>query len=385
MKTKIISAGTAFAWFFWVSSTVGLSLNVNSKSSICAAAYQIVDGELDYYEGIRYGGTVGMFTWPYYWWHAGEVFGGWVDYWAFCAKNNDTFSGILFDAMYSQRGANNNYMPQNQTVTEGNDDQGVWGMTLMQAVERNFTNPKQHTWLYLTQSLFNTMNSRWNTTTCNGGLKWQIFTYLNGFYYKNTISNGSLFQLAARLYRFTGNKYYLDVAEKVWTWALGIGLINTEKNTWEIYDGATESTNCTELTKWKWSYTYGIFMSGSAYLYNATGDPKWRDATLHFVNASSYFFNNTVMTEMTCATVDKCNEDESAKAAARSCSGDETNTCGFNWSEDGWDGVWGLGEQMSALETIMSLITYKQVPLTPKTGAQNRGGNVKAGINTSAG
>ncbi|KAM9905911.1 hypothetical protein OXX79_001870 [Metschnikowia pulcherrima] len=396
-------------------SASSLLLDVYSNASICAAAKEIVQGQMDYYEGIKYGGTVGMFGFPYYWWHAGEVFGGWVDYWAFCAKDNETFSQILFDAMYAQRGEFNNYMPENQTVTEGNDDQGVWGLALMQAVERNFTNPEDHSWLFFTQALFNTMNNRWNTSTCGGGLKWQIFTYLNGYYYKNSISNGALFSLAARLYRFTGEKFYLDVAEKVWEWMLGIGLIDTSDVVWHLHDGATEGTNCTQFTSWQWSYTYGIFLSGSAYLYNATGERKWKEATLKFANASSYFFNGTIMTETTCSTVGRCNNDQrsfrslfsrglgltaalipqirnrilngwlkpSAKAAAQSCSGDARSTCGYNWAADGWDGKWGLGEQMGALEVILSLITSKVVPLTPDTGAYNVGGDVNAGNDTA--
>ncbi|KAM9912128.1 hypothetical protein OXX69_002860 [Metschnikowia pulcherrima] len=414
MQLGFISAIPALC--LWLTAAFALSLDTSSDDSVCAAAKEVVQGQMNYYMGIRYGGTVGMFSQPYYWWHAGEVFGGWVDYWAFCASDNDTFTEILYNAMYDQRGSDNNYMPSNQSMTEGNDDQGVWGMAIMQAVERNFTNPEDHSWLYMMQATFNSMNNRWDSTTCNGGLRWQIFTWNNGYTYKNSIANGCLFHLAARLYRYTGEELYLEVAEKVYEWMWGVGFFSEDSDGFIIYDGAEDTTNCTDLTVHKWSYTYGIFMAGSAYLYNATGDEKWRTATTQIVDVSSYFFNNSIMTETTCATSNQCNTDQrsfrslfsrclgltavlvpdtntkimnwlttSAQAAASSCSGgDDGITCGQNWAFGGWDGYYGLGEQMSALECIMSLITTQHDPLTPSTGGSDVGSDVSAGNNTNA-
>lgn len=364
--------------------------------------------------GIRNGGTVGMFSPPYYWWHAGEVFGGWVDYWYFCQQNNETFTNLLSDAMYHQRGANNDYMPSNQSMTEGNDDQGVWGMAIMQAVERNFTN-QDKSWLYLIQAVFNTMNNRWDDSTCGGGLRWQIFAWNSGYNYKNSIANGCLFHIAARLYRFTEEQMYLDTANKVYLWMWNVGFFSNNPS-FIIYDGAEDTTNCTSLTVHKWSYTYGIFLAGSAYLYNATGDQKWLTSVNTILEASSFFFNNSIMTELTCQPYGTCNNDQrsfrslfsrclgltaslvpstydqivnnwlvpSAKGAAASCSGDGHDTCGQNWSLGTWDQVYGLGEQMSAMEVIMSMLTTKQVPLTPSTGGSSVGGDTSAGNTTTS-
>ncbi|OBA24144.1 mannan endo-1,6-alpha-mannosidase [Metschnikowia bicuspidata var. bicuspidata NRRL YB-4993] len=403
------------ASFLWLSSVLALSLDVNSDESVCAAAKEIVQGEMNYYEGITYGGTVGMFSAPYYWWHAGEVFGGWVDYWAYCASDNDTFTEILYDAMYAQKGDDYNYMPLNQSLTEGNDDQGVWGMAIMQAVERNFTNPTDHSWLYMIQAIFNSMNNRWDTTSCNGGLRWQIFTWNNGYTYKNSIANGCLFHIAARLYRYTGEDLYLEVAEKVYDWMWDVGYFVEEDGELIIYDGAETTENCTDLTMYEWSYTYGIFMSGYAYLYNATGETKWKTAAQDVIDASSYFFNGSIMTETTCAYSDVCNTDQrsfrslfsrclgltatlipdtydtiftgwlvpSAQGAAESCSGGTDGiTCGMNWAYGGWDGKYGLGEQMSALDCVMSMITVDHDPLTLLTGGSSEDSDVSAGNDT---
>ncbi|KAK6197081.1 cell wall mannosidase [Scheffersomyces amazonensis] len=392
----------------------GLQLtSTTDKDSICNVAKYIANGELNYYEGLKYGGVVGMFAPPNYWWNAGEAFGGLLDYFTFCEPTNDTLKELIFDGMYHQAGAGYNYIPSNQSMTEGNDDQGVWGMAIMQAVERNFTDPPEHSWLSMTQAVYNTMNSRWDTSYCDGGLRWQIFTWNSGYDYKNSIANGCLFHLAARLARYLGNDTYVETAEKVWDWMYGVGFMVHTQQGFVLYDGADISTNCTDITKYQWSYTYGIMMAGCAYLYDFTNDDIWLERTQELVDTSNFFFNNSIMTEMQCAPSNKCNNDQrsfrslfarclgltnvlvnstditsqiehwldvSSVAAAQSCSGGSDGvTCGFNWSVQGWDGVYGLGEQQSALETVLSLLT--EMPLSAKTGGVSQS-EVNAGLNT---
>lgn len=76
----------------------------------------------------------------------------------------------------------------------------------------------------------------------------------------------------------------------------------------------------------------------------------------------------------------------SALAAAQSCSGGTDGvTCGNKWWVEGWDGVYGVGEQMSALEVIQSnLISRVKGPLSDSNGATSRGdvgaGGGEAGV-----
>lgn len=393
-----------------------IDLNINDKDSICSAAKIVSDGMWNYYEGFKRGGTVGMFASPNYWWNAGEAFGGLVDYFTYCDSDNSTLEKWIYDGMYHQAGDNYNYIPSNQSTTEGNDDQGVWGMAIMEAVERNFTNPELHSWLEMAQAIFNTMDARWDTEHCGGGLRWQIFTWNSGYNYKNAISNGCLFHIAARLARYTGNESaYLPTAERVWNWMEEVNFLTEEDNgNLRIYDGANIEENCTDVTDLRWSYTYGIFMAGCAYLYNVTGDETWKFRTHEIVEAATnYFFtkDDKVMQETTCQPHKKCNNDQrsfrslfsrclgltmviipdfedmirpyletSAEAAAQSCSGGSDGvTCGENWSASGWDGVYGLGEQMSSLEVILSLIAEE--PISVQTGGTNRS-NYAAGTDT---
>ena len=66
----------------------------------------------------------------------------------------------------------------------------------------------------------------------------------------------------------------------------------------------------------------------------------------------------------------------SAKAAAGACSGGKDKvTCGMQWTQPGkWDGSFGVGEQMSALEVVQSLL-YPQVkpPFTAYEGGTSIG------------
>lgn len=128
-----------------------------------------------------------------------------VDYWYY--TGDTTYVAEVKEAIIWQAGDDYDFMPTNQTKSEGNDDQGFWGMAAMTAAEANFSNPDTGIpgWVAMAQAVFNLMATRWDDTTCGGGLRWQIFTFNTGYTYKNSIANGCFFNIAARLARYTGN------------------------------------------------------------------------------------------------------------------------------------------------------------------------------------
>lgn len=83
----------------------------------------------------------------------------------------------------------------------------------------------------------------------------------------------------------------------------------------------------------------------------------------------------------------------SAQAAAAQCSGGSDGvTCGLQWTKGAvWDGLYGVGEQMSALEVIQSnMIDQVAGPVTNSTGGTSQGnpsagtgGTSPTGINTN--
>ena len=265
----------------------------------------------------------------------------------------------------------------------------------MSAVEVQFPNPPagQPQWLTLAINTFNTMVPRWDMEKCNGGLRWQVFEKNAGWDYKNSISNGAFFQLAARLARYTGDANYVTWAEKIWNWCENVGLISKD---YAVYDGTDRNNNCSDVNHLEWSYNNAIFIYGAAALANMTQSKVWIDRTNGLLAASSRFFspfpNSTnIMFEAACETVSTCNVDQfsfkaylarwlaktaiiapwtkdtiyallepSAIAATSSCvqSGTEVS-CGSHWYTGGFDGISGLGQQLSALEVVSSLLAFK--------------------------
>lgn len=289
----------------------GIDLDVDSLDSLKNATALVAYGLMDYYTGLEYGRTIGMFSDPYYWWEAGGAWGSMLDYWWY--MENDTYNDVITQALLYQTGTHYDYMPLNQTTTEGNDDQAFWGFAVMAATERNFPNPPEDKpqWLYLAQAVFNTMASRWDDSTCGGGLRWQIFTWNSGYDYKNSVSNAALFHIAARLARYTRNNTYVEWAEKVYDWMQSIELlVDKDPTSYFVYDGATVDENCTDTVKYQWTYNQGLMLSGSAYLYNYTESETWHVRTKNFLQSANVFFNNSILYEAACQGSDTCNTDQ---------------------------------------------------------------------------
>lgn len=233
---------------------------------------------MQYYKGNQSGQTPGILPGPppagdYYWWEGGALWGTMIDYWHL--TGDSTYNDVVTQALLWQVGPNQDYMPPNVTASLGNDDQGFWGMTAMQAAEENFPDPPkdQPQWLALAQAVFNTQaDPGRHDNTCGGGLRWQIPFSNNGYNYKNSIANGCFFNLGARLARYTNNETYANWAETTWDWVRSVGFMDDQYN---IYDGAHVETNCTDINRAQFSYNNGVYLLGAAYMYNYVRNHSW--------------------------------------------------------------------------------------------------------------
>ena len=243
----------------------GIQLDLSSDDSIKQAASTIAHNMLTYYVGNQSGQVPGLLPPPYYWWEAGAMFGSLLDYWYY--TGDSTYNDITEQALLFQVGPDNNYEPTNRTQDLGNDDQAFWGMAAMSAAELKFQNPddKQPQWLALAQAVFNRQAVRWDTETCGGGLRWQIFSFNKGYNYKNSISNGCFINIGARLGAYTGNQTYFDWVEKVWDWMVEIDLISPS---FQVFDGTDVTINCTQLDHIQWSYNGGVLLLAAATMWN---------------------------------------------------------------------------------------------------------------------
>ncbi len=206
------------------------------------------------------------------------MFGSLIDYWYY--TGDSTYNDLVTQGMLFQASPTNDFMPPNQTKDEGNDDQVFWGFAAMTAAEYKFPNPPagEPQWLALAQGVWNSQQLRWDTTTCGGGLRWQIFAWNTGYTYKNSPSNAGFINLGARLYAYSGNETYAKWTEKVWDWMVDTNLISDHAQApgYAVYDGTYENTNCSQVGDWvQWTYSAGMLLNAAAVMYNATGDPIW--------------------------------------------------------------------------------------------------------------
>lgn len=282
----------------------------------------------------------------------------------------------------------------------------------MSALEYQFPDPSTAPAAYLevVTNSFNNIVGRWDETTCDGGLKWQIYPEnAYGYNYKNSISNGCAFALGARLARYTGEKKYADWASKIYEWTKKVGLISDK---FEVFDGTDDKTDCAKVAdKTQWTYNNAMYLHGSAFMYDYTnGDSTWKDRTSGFLShAEALFFRpyenaTDIMYEWACETGESgrhCNLDQqsfkaylsrflaktalmapftkntitkylkaSAVGAAKSCSGGADGvTCGSKWYTGSWDGTSGVGQQLSALEVTQALLMIKQGTLPAKNNS----------------
>ncbi|KAJ5642463.1 Mannan endo-1-6-alpha-mannosidase DCW1 [Penicillium lividum] len=400
---------------------IGVPLDIDSEDSIRSAASTIAYDLVTFYTGNNTGDVPGNLPDPYYWWEAGAFFGALINYWAF--TGDTTYNNITLQAMSHQAGEDGDFMPSNQTYTEGNDDQCFWALSAMAAAERNFTNPGSSTpgWLSMVQAVFNEQANRWDTASCAGGLRWQIYTWNAGYNYKNTIANGCFFDIAARLARYTGNETYAEWAAKSWNWAKSVKLITDD---YQVYDGTTDASNCTSYDRTRWSYTAGIYLHGASVMYNYTSSLStdssstnsssasvWKNRLDRLLSKTDFLFSTNetsknVMYEPPCELINSCNTDQlsfkaylsrwmadvtqlapytydtimvklraTAQAAVAQCQGGSTGTyCGFRWSSGSYDGTTGVGQQMGVLEVLQGLLSANaSAPVTSTTGGTSEG------------
>lgn len=173
-----------------------------------------------------------------------------------------------------------------------------------------------------------------------------------------------------------------------------------------VFDGTDDTINCTGIDHVEWSYNAGVYLHGAAAMYSVTAavasssSPEWAARVIGLMNtASQIFFSSLpnatgVMLEQACEPARICNTDQasfkgylarwmakaavlapfisvqvagllanSSLAAAQSCSGGSgaggTTECGTAWWTAGYDGETGLGQQLSALETVQALLAAR--------------------------
>lgn len=87
------------------------------------------------------------------------------------------------------------------------------------------------------------------------------------------MTTGTLFNLGARLARFTGNATYADWANKAWDHMQSSGLIG--KDYWINWGHVERGTNCSNINEFELGHTTALLAMGAAALYDSVSSP-WR-------------------------------------------------------------------------------------------------------------
>ncbi|KAB8336916.1 hypothetical protein FH972_021222 [Carpinus fangiana] len=248
----------------------GISLDVDDTASINKAAAAAASNLIAYYQTT--GGGFPVPDAPWDWYLSGAAWASYIDYYSYA--NDDTYLNKTLDAFSQTANQGPNFDFNTQDNSEANDDHAFWVFAALTALEEKLPTiacPASNTecgnsWLYLANNAFNDFTARWeaNKGTCNGGLTWG-YVYNPGapgqLQYKNSVSNGGFFQIAARLARYTGDAKYAEWAEKVWSWSKAVGFLTS---TYHVLDGAGISDNCANPDPTEWTYNSGIYMYGAA-------------------------------------------------------------------------------------------------------------------------
>lgn len=181
------SSAAAAASLLLASNAVAIDVDASISQSIIDAAGTIAASIIAKYPGNEdNGGIPGLFPDSYYWWESGFAWDTLLSYSSLTGDNQYDYT--ISQALLFQIGPDNNYMPPNQSRSLGNDDQTFWAHAALTAEETAFQLPDDagvDSWIQLAQNAFDGQTLRWENDTCGGGLRWQIFSFNNGYDYKN--------------------------------------------------------------------------------------------------------------------------------------------------------------------------------------------------------
>ncbi|PWY73635.1 glycosyl hydrolase [Aspergillus heteromorphus CBS 117.55] len=391
-----------------------LDIQVNDADSLTNAGVAIAEPMMTFYKQNQTEGIPGKLTDT--WYIAGSMFMTLIQFWQ--ASGVDTYNSVVQHDLMFQAGENSDFFSANYSQWLGNDDQMFWGLAAITASEAGFPEvSNKPSWTSLARAVFNMQINRWDDTACHGGMRWQVWPYQAGYTMKNAISNGGLFELSARLARFTKNETYAQWAEKIWDWSATTPLLDTNVSaglTWNIADSTSNEAGCQDAGNNQWSYNYGTYLAGAAFMYNYTnGSPTWLNRVNSLLDSTftrffpTSFADGTILSEVACEPILSCDRNQlcfkgyvamwlaftsilvpstsdrivpklqgSAEAIGRQCTGSANgldNLCGVRWHQDGWDGSLGLEVQMSALGGVTSNLMLLGRG-SPQTIVENPGG-----------
>jgi len=164
------------------------------------------------------------------------------------------------------------------------------------------------TWLELAEKTFREVSTKGQLDKkCGGGIYWYRDRSDSKGSYKSLITQLEFISQGARNYMINKNWKTLMLAQDVLEWVISSGLGNPR--TGVLLDGVDVS-KCSEFRHKQWSYNYGQFLGSLAWMGKATGNMRYLDFGIPFLNYSlRTFAPNNIITEP-CEATRSCNRDQ---------------------------------------------------------------------------
>ncbi|KAL7619373.1 hypothetical protein AAE478_009910 [Parahypoxylon ruwenzoriense] len=181
---------------------------------------------------------------------------------------------------------------------DSTDDTGWWALAMTSMYELT----SNYEYLEIAKLDEAYMYEYWNTTTCGGGLIWNIPAET----YHNAISNELYLELTARLHNLIpGDTTYLQRSLQEWQWFSKSSMINAENL---VNDGLTDDAACVNNGRTTWTYNQGVILGGLVELSHATEDSSYLDTARAIADAvieSAELVQDGTLTEP-CNTIQDC-------------------------------------------------------------------------------
>ncbi|KAI0887054.1 glycoside hydrolase family 76 protein [Annulohypoxylon maeteangense] len=181
---------------------------------------------------------------------------------------------------------------------DSTDDTGWWALAMISMYE--LTGDDMYLDIAKEDEAY--MWKYWNTTTCGGGLIWNI----PSLSYHNAISNELYLELAAKLHNLVdGDTEYLNRALKEWQWFTDSGMVNPQGL---VNDGLTEDITCMNNGDTTWTYNQGVVLGGLVELFKATGEKSYLNSARSIADAavnSTLLIQDGIITEP-CSSETQC-------------------------------------------------------------------------------
>ncbi|PWY68602.1 hypothetical protein BO70DRAFT_400231 [Aspergillus heteromorphus CBS 117.55] len=232
----------------------------------------------------------------------GMLYSSLIPYWS--ATGNATYNSLILMRMESVETSVFNATWKGADVPTS--EYVSWGLAAMAAADVDFPFPgdrKKSAWVFWAMAVGYKLDMIINRgAVCDGGL-YDDESQKNGTEF-DWFSNGAYFQLVSRIaLAFPPNKgTFINYADNAWSWSEKNGMVNTTD--WTVSQMVSNTTTvngstCTAVDTSRWSYAYGLYLSGAAHMYNVTGSDTWRTRTEGLLNSTlDTFFVNNILVEV---------------------------------------------------------------------------------------